>query len=148
MRYVTVILTRNHKVGSAILRTAMWSQWSHCALVDGGYIIEASATKAGRHKAGVRVRLLSELLAESSHHEYIKIPCSDPHAALAWALMQVGRPYDYRGVLGFPLRGDWQADDSWFCSELVAAAINSVEPRFRPRAGRITVEHLYIPIFP
>ena len=38
-----VLFTRSHAIGSLLLRTALWSPWSHCALVDGDTVIEAAA---------------------------------------------------------------------------------------------------------
>jgi len=36
---------------------------------------------------------------------------------------QVGKPYDITAIAGLALDRDWREDDSWFCSELVAAAL-------------------------
>jgi uncharacterized protein YycO len=46
-----------------------------------------------------------------------------PDAVLAYAVSQLGKKYDWSGVFNFiePNR-NWQEDDSWFCSELVAKA--------------------------
>lgn len=39
-------------------------------------------------------------------------------------LAQLGKPYDWRSIFSFviPFR-DWREDDSWFCSELIAAGL-------------------------
>ena len=50
---VQVIFTRSHAIGSLLLRTALWSPWSHCAIVDGEEVIEAAAF------GGVRARPLA-----------------------------------------------------------------------------------------
>jgi hypothetical protein len=36
---------------------------------------------------------------------------------------QIGKPYDSLAILAFISERDWQAPDSWFCSELIAAAL-------------------------
>lgn len=36
---------------------------------------------------------------------------------------QTGKPYDFTGVVGLAIGRDWREDDSWFCSELVARAL-------------------------
>ena len=51
---------------------------------------------------------------------------------------QISKPYDYFGVFSIGFRRDWQEPDKWFCSELVAAAINNSEPRFSIEARKIT----------
>ena len=57
---------------------------------------------------------------------------------LEYAMSQVGKPYDYSGIYGFLFNRNWQHDDSWFCSELVAAAINKQEQMFKKDAFRVT----------
>lgn len=49
---------------------------------------------------------------------------------LAFAKSQVGKLYDYSGIIGFAAHRDWQEDDRWFCSELVAASIQKIVPIF------------------
>jgi hypothetical protein len=36
---------------------------------------------------------------------------------------QLGKPYDTEAVLGLGVGRDWRNADSWFCSELIAAAL-------------------------
>jgi uncharacterized protein YycO len=36
---------------------------------------------------------------------------------------QIGKPYDFTAIAAFVARRDWQRPDSWFCSELIAAAL-------------------------
>lgn len=36
---------------------------------------------------------------------------------------QVGKPYDMTAIAGFASGRDWRTPDSWFCSELAAAAL-------------------------
>ena len=76
---VRVVFTRRRHPGSLLLRVFLWSAWSHCAIVDGGQIIEAAAT------GGVRARPLADLLAESSHHAFVDLPCRDPASVRAAA---------------------------------------------------------------
>ena len=44
-------------------------------------------------------------------------------AFYAFLKTQIGKPYDHSAILGFALDRDWRQSDSWFCSELVAAAL-------------------------
>jgi hypothetical protein len=41
----------------------------------------------------------------------------------AFLRKQLGKPYDVEAILAFVSGRDWQRDDSWFCSELQAAAL-------------------------
>lgn len=36
---------------------------------------------------------------------------------------QIGKPYDMTGIVGFAVGRDWRNANAWFCSELVAAAL-------------------------
>lgn len=38
---------------------------------------------------------------------------------------QLGKPYDLTAVAGLAIGRDWRELDSWFCSELIAAALES-----------------------
>lgn len=38
---------------------------------------------------------------------------------------QIGKPYDTLGILGAALDRDWRNPSSWFCSELIAAALET-----------------------
>lgn len=137
---VQVLFTRSHALGSVLLRTALWSPWSHCAIVDGEEVIEAAAF------GGVRVRPLADMLADATKMAILTLP-GDPQAVIAAARSQIGKPYDWAGVLGFGFRRRWQDDDAWFCSELVAWAFAEAgAPLFREHAWRITPRDIYIPL--
>ena len=43
--------------------------------------------------------------------------------AIAYARAQIGKPYATTAIIAFLMQRDWQEPDSWFCSELQAAAL-------------------------
>lgn len=137
---VQVVFTRKHALGSILLRTALWSPWSHCAIVDGYEVIEAAAF------GGVRVRPLADMLVQATKAAMIVLP-GEPEKVIAAARSQIGKPYDWAGVLGFGFRRRWQDNDAWFCSELVAWSFAKAgSPLFREHPWRITPRDLYIPL--
>lgn len=139
---IRLVFTRNHSLASLGLRVALWSPWSHCAIVDGNTIIEASALK------GVRERALGAFLADASEHEFVDVPATDPRAIIAAARSQIGKPYDWWGVFGIGFRRRWQDTDRWFCSELIAWAFERAgEPLFRVQTWRITPRDVYLPVW-
>jgi uncharacterized protein YycO len=139
---VRVIFTRRRHPGSLLLRVALWSAWSHCAIIDGDQVIEAAAT------GGVRVRPLADLIADSSEHDIRHLPARDAASVIAAARSQVGKPYDWAGVVGIGFRRRWQDADSWFCSELIAWAFQAAgSPLFRVQSWRITPRDLFISMF-
>lgn len=141
---LSIIFTRRHTLGSVALRWWMHSRWSHCALYDlsTGTVIEASAA------GGVREVSLDQFLAGTSKHEIVPVPVVDADSIYRAARHQIGKPYDWRGILGFWFRRHWQSDHAFVCSELVAWACEiSGQPLFRRQAWRITPEMLYLPRF-
>ena len=139
---ISVILCRKHALGTMVLRAFLWSRWSHCAIVDGDHVVEAVFWH------GVRRRPLADLLAESSKWVRIELPARNPKAVLAAARSQIGKPYDWKGVLGIGFRRRWQDEAAWFCSELPAWAFAEAgEPLFRADAYRITPRDIELPVW-
>jgi len=122
------------------IRAGSWSRWSHVAVVDGETVIEAIALH------GVVRTPLALRQAQDSRWSMSSLPCANPPAVVAAAASQIGKPYDYTGVLGIGLHRNWQEDDSWFCSELVAWAFETGgSALFRPNAShRVTPQHLWM----
>lgn len=142
MNTVKVIFSRRAQLGSLLLRTFMWSAWSHCALVDGDQVIEAAMFH------GVRARPLADFQADASKWEIIEIPCADPAAVIAAARSRIGEAYDWLGVLSLLLHIEMQQDVTDFCSKLVAWAFQQGgTPLFRVEAWRITPRDLYIRLY-
>ena len=112
-----VILVRAHSVGSLLIRARLWEHWSHAAiLLQNGDVIDATF-KAG----GVRRRKLADVLKHSSAFKVIDLPVPDPVAAAKFMHAQIGKPYDWRAILGWITSDrDWSNDSAWFCFELVA----------------------------
>ena len=110
------------------------------SVVDGDTIIQAHALH------GVIRTPLAEAIANASECELVRLPAGDPAAVIAAAASQIGKPYDWTALWSFVIRRDWQEDDSWFCSELVAWAFaQGGSPLFRPdRISRVVPEHLWM----
>jgi hypothetical protein len=66
------------------------------------------------------------------------LPCDElqEQSFIAFNLSQIGKPYDSTAIWGFVAGRDWRQQDSWFCSELQMAAIESTDlwvPLYTPR---------------
>lgn len=135
-----LIFTRSPNIGSKLIRLATWSDWSHVVLVYGQYAIDAT----WRH--GVTRRPISDVLDEASEYALVDIPAYDPEAVVAAAVSQIGKPYDISAVTGIAFRRNWQDDDAWFCSELIAWAFGrSGQSLFRRDSlYRVTPQHLWM----
>jgi hypothetical protein len=51
---------------------------------------------------------------------------------------EIGKPYDWWGIFGIATHRNWQEPDKWFCSELIAYAINKSKPFFYINSNKIT----------
>jgi uncharacterized protein YycO len=135
-----VLLCTSNLPGAAVIRWLTGSQWSHCAIVsDLGYAVEATWPR-------VRSVPVEEIMRKHSKSIMIDIPCADPTAAYQAALEQVGKPYDLTALIGWLSGRDWQEQDSWFCSELVAYAFAKAgSPLFRDGTmSRVTPQNLWM----
>ena len=96
---------------------------------------------------GVSLTPLRKRLEVSSMVAVVDFPCADPAAVIAAARSQLGKGYDYFGLLGILARQrNWQSTEDWFCSELVAWAFAEAGyPLFRVELGsRIVPQHLWM----
>ncbi|WP_448577461.1 YiiX/YebB-like N1pC/P60 family cysteine hydrolase [Thermosphaera sp.] len=117
-----ILLYRGVSLLSRLIRWRTWSEYSHVALeIHRGEIVDA-------WKGGVRlIRSPFEGHDPETVVEAYEIAGLRPEQAARAALFaraQIGKPYDYWGVLRFIIRRDpTQPNDRWFCSELVFAAL-------------------------
>lgn len=137
---IELLFSTTRSAFSGLIRAVTWSRWSHVALVDGGEVIEAHTLH------GVRRISAIDAIDQIKRGVVVELPCRDPEAVIAAAASQIGKPYDYTAILGLGLRRDWQAEDAWFCSELVAWAFQHAgEPLFRADClRRVTPQHLWM----
>lgn len=110
-----MIFTNSKKIGSLAIRWVTWSDYSHCTvLVDDETIVHSDFH-------GVRVEPLQALKDRSKHWMIVEFKCEDPQAIINACLAQVGKPYDYTGLVGILVRDvDLQDDSKWWCSEVPA----------------------------
>ncbi len=140
MGTVSLLFSTSGHPMSAAIRLGTWSDWSHVAIIDGDVVIEATAP------AGVRRFPVVQAIDHARKAAIGDLPCRDPQAVIAAAAYQIGKPYDYTAIVGFGLHRDWQEDDAWFCSELVAWAFQHAgDPLFRAEClRRVTPQHLWM----
>lgn len=83
-----------------------WSEYSHVDLIlDDTQLIGAIAGD------GVVLNEVNERLAISSKAVVMHVPVSDIAASEAFAIGQLGKQYDWLGVIGIGLKRNWQEDD-------------------------------------
>lgn len=121
---VTLQFSAQDDLGSLAIRYFEHGQWSHVDLVlPDGSLLGARSDKILGIPPGVQVR--PSTYANFTSKQIVALPCADHQAEAAYefAHEQIGKPYDATAILAFAIGRDWRSDDSWFCSELAAAAI-------------------------
>lgn len=108
---------------SAGIRAAEYGFWaSHVEAVmpDGTYL--------GAHAdGGVQARPSHYDAGKFTKEQFVDIPVSQEQESAfnSFLRAQVGKPYDLTAIAAFVAGRDWREPDSWFCSELQAAALEA-----------------------
>lgn len=122
-----VCSTRRHPF-SALIRFINGSLWSHEAILDGDYVIEALGT------TGVHRVPFEEAKAHYIDYAVLEFDVPDCEAGMQFARAQIGKQYDWGAIvwqvigrllllLGF--ERNWQDDRKWFCFELREAVLRA-----------------------
>ena len=117
-----ILLYKGKSLISKAIQFQTRSEYSHCALqLDDHFIVEAW------HVGGVRgIRYSGEGHASGTVVDVYGIhPAAEYDADLVGTFIrkQLGKKYDFWSVGRFLSRRDAPANDKWFCSELVLAAL-------------------------
>lgn len=120
MQTAKVIFATNYKPFSLLIMLFSLSRWSHCAILDGQYVIDATLS------TGVRRIKFSEWVSHYSSYEIVEMPVTNKVQRLEWARSRVGKKYDPLGILSLILRKNHEERDKWFCSEFVAEYLGIV----------------------
>jgi hypothetical protein len=115
--YLNLRFITESDIISDAIRVETWSPFSHVEFIldDGTYL-------GARSSGGVAIRPSD--YCKPTREERYAIPCTQEQkdAIIAYAMSQIGKPYDYTDIVGILIHRDWRSEDSWICSELVAAA--------------------------
>jgi hypothetical protein len=105
-----------------------FSKWSHVGLVLPDVVVEATWPC-------VKATPIAEFLAKHPDREFRTL-----EGAPEVVMQEIGKPYDVSGLFMLlnPWR-DWNTDDKWFCSELIASATNLFT-----ESSRVTPQMLYL----
>lgn len=134
-----LLFTRRRHIGSWLIRFVTWSEYSHVDIViDDHYLIGSVAGD------GVVINSINYRLDKASKAVVMNLPVKSIDDAVSYAKSQIGKGYDWWGVIGIGLKRDWQDDDKWSCAEFVAAvAKHSGQKPFDSKFyHRITPQHL------
>jgi hypothetical protein len=143
---IKVFFADSDTVGSRLVRSITKGKWSHCGFYDPDTktVIDSLASVGG-----VTEYHIDHLRSYFPRTEILSLRAF-PHAVLASARGEIGKPYDYRALLGFlpltrKLSRNWQDPTRWYCSELVAACADRhfISPLFPSSVQAISPQDLY-----
>lgn len=111
-------------VSSALIRVFEHGWCSHVDVVlPDGRLLGARSDSIGGAPAGVQIR--SAGYEDWSRIERVRLQTSPDMEKRFYDFLhaQIGKPYDRLAIVAFAVNRDWRERDQWFCSELVAAAL-------------------------
>lgn len=131
-----IIFAKNNKPISLLIRLVTWSKWSHCGAItpDGKHVIES---KGG---CGVIKTPIEKFKERYKKYDIGTVDCDEEYA-FRFLEEQLGKDYDLKAIFGILLRTGWDNGHQWFCSEVLAGAINIFR---KDSVSRITPEHLWM----
>lgn len=120
---IVLQFVRGSDLGADLIAWFSHGGYSHVDTVVREGLLGARSDRVGGAPAGVQIRDPS-YIGESPALR-VQIECA-PDVSMAYEVFvrsQIGKPYDLEGIAGFVSGRDWRDDSAWFCSELVAAAL-------------------------
>lgn len=86
-------------------------------------LLGARSDHVGGKPPGVQLRPADYARAELIVRMELRSTPEQEGAFKRFLFEQLGKPYDHTAIWGFAAGRDWRSADSWFCSELQAAAL-------------------------
>lgn len=114
---VKLMFSRSKHPGSYLIRALTWSDYSHVEV-----LLKDSHIVGSNYPKGVEFFPLDRRVKEASAYLICEVDV-DENKVRDFLTLQVGKPYDKTAIFGILMHRDWHEDDSWFCSELVCAAL-------------------------
>lgn len=101
-----------------------WCSHVDVVLPD-GTLLGARSDTVGGAPPGVQIRHPDYEAWAATQTVHLLAPAVMEDKFLDWLHDQIGKPYDKAAIVAFAVGRDWREPDSWFCSELVAAALEA-----------------------
>lgn len=125
---------------------------SHCdAVMPDGSLLGARSDVVGGKPAGVQIRPPSYEVWTRIERVSLEATPEQEAAFYAFLREQIGKPYDSIAIAAFAIGRDWRSPNSWFCSELQAAALEASKWFPKPLssvANEITPRDLLLVVSP
>lgn len=145
-----------------LIRFFTGCKWHHCGVLVGDIVYESRVfigfgnlfeelKRYFKNPSDNSVRLGGVI--ETPLKDFIKrgdylildLNLKDEDSALCFVKEQVGKGYDWTGILAYPFDRDWQNPSSWSCSEYLAATCKAgLKPKVRDDVNCITPRDLWV----
>lgn len=93
------------------------------AVLPDGTLLGARSDAVGGKPPGVQIRPPGYAIWPQRVVVSLAAPADVESRWQTFLLAQIGKPYDMLAIAAFAAERDWRERDSWFCSELQAAAL-------------------------
>ena len=132
--------TNSNKLGGLLIRKGLMFKYNHVGIEIDDVVYDATFMK------GVVKQSVDDFMEGYAFSEGIVVDVPNPKEFKAFLETQVGKPYDWRAIIAFPLRKTWEKEHAWHCSELAtkAAIVGGVIPRTRIPKSSISPRDLYL----
>lgn len=110
-----LVFTNGTGFSGAVTRFWCWSAVGHVAaelgqVGDTIQYLDATPSRGVSQHVGVSGRIVARYTVDCEPDVELR--------AVQWAAEQIGKPYDWRALIGMPFRADWRDPRAYFCSEL------------------------------
>lgn len=117
---IVVRFVRGNSLVDRGIQFFTWGYWNHVELyTKTGYL-------GAQPQGGYRIRAYNYMSFEKEMFRGIELGPEKEAEFWKWQYAQIGKPYDMTAIFGLVARRDWQEDDQWFCSEVVAAGFEAI----------------------
>lgn len=130
---ITLRFVANRTLVSLLVRLLTFSKYSH---VD--YIFEDGSAYSSLPYTGVDYNYdINDV------NEYVEVRVNSREKVERFLLDQRHKAYDWKAIFGIPFGRKWNSKGSWFCSELISAALQNDHHLLKTKHHRITPGDLY-----
>ena len=109
---LSVHFLKSNTVSGWLIRLFTFSQWNHVSIEIDGQVYEA------RGRKGVTQTRAKGYLNHWARTSTVQLNAPSPVSAAAFLDAQIGKRYDFGGIIALPFRKSWHGRSKWFSLSL------------------------------
>lgn len=159
-----IIFTSSNLPFALLIRAMTGCKWHHCGVLVDDVVYESRAFigvdhffsqikqrlsgKIDKMQFGGVAKTPLEVFKARGINTTVSIPLPDEGGAVEFLDSQLGKGYDWTGIMSYPFQRNWQEDTKWSCSELAAKAASAGNRDIvRKEINCITPRDLWVQVF-